>query len=193
VIFARPYDPFEGDPLKNTAILDAMVAAPQLLPFPVSPEDARVIWASTLTSGGHIVFEVWREQDVVGVIWLTRVIPKVDATLNFHFFDKDWVGKRKLLQNFLTFCFAPLPDGLELHRLSMEVPEGSKVERFVRRVCRFRYEGESRPRNPQLPKSLDDVFVARQGSRREGVRFDGQAWSDSLVLRLLASEWALGA
>ena len=184
---AKPYDPFDGDPVKNVHILDALSTS-GLLPFPATPEQARPIWGSILTSGGHIVFEVWKEAEIVGVIWLTRIVPKVDATLNFHFFDKDWVGKRKLLQNFLLYCFRSLPDGLELHRLSMEIPEGSKAERFARRVLRFRLEGESRPRNPELPKALSDDFVARQGSRREQCRWDGETWTDVVQLRLLAGE-----
>jgi hypothetical protein len=187
-LLAKPYDPFEGDATKNTLILDALTSQPRLLPFPVSPEEARPIWASILTSSGHVVFEVWKDAEIVGVIWLTRIIPRVDATLNFHMFDRDWVGKRKLLQNFLAYCFRPLPDGLQLHRLSLEVPEGSKAERFARRVLRFRLEGESRPRNPELPKALSDDFVARQGSRRERARWDGETWSDVVMLRLLAEE-----
>ena len=186
-IYARPYQWDDGHPLKNTLILDGLVAQPRLLPFPIDPVAARVVWADILTSPGHIVFEVWRDAEVVGIIWLSRIIPRIDATLNFHFFDRDFVGKRKVLRNFLTYCFTDLG----LHRLGMEVPEGSKVERFARKVLSFMLEGESRPRNPELPKSLDSRYVARQGSRREQARWDGVAWSDVLLLRLLASEWPL--
>jgi hypothetical protein len=185
-LYARPYDPFSGSPLKNMLILDAMTAEPRLLPFPIA--DSRALWGEILTSPGHITFEVWKDEDVVGMIWLTRVVPTVDATLNFHFFDRDLVGKRKLLQNFCRYCLTPLPDGLQLHRLTMEVPEGARIERFARKVLDFQLEGESRPRNPELPKSLTDNFVARQGSRREQCRWDGTGWVDVVMLRLLASE-----
>jgi hypothetical protein len=184
-IYARPYDPFEGNPVKNTMILDAFVAHPEFLTHPYSPEEIRAIGAGILTDPGNLIFETWKDQEFVGVIILTRVVPRVDALLHFLFTDKDLVGKRKLLQNFIGFCFTDLG----FNRLSMEVPEGVRIERFARKVLRFRYEGESRPRNPELPKSLDDVWVARQGSRIESGYYDGTTWSDILRLRLLACEW----
>jgi hypothetical protein len=188
-LYARPYDPFDGHPIKNTLILDALVAHPALLPIPMDPQTARATWGAILTEPGHIVFEVWRDTEIVGVVWLTRILPRVDAVLQFYFFDRDLVGKRKLLQNFVRFCFRDLG----FRRLTMEVPEGARIERFARKVLSFKLEGESRPRNPELPKALSDSFVARQGSRREGVRFDGQTWTDVVVLRLMAEVWPLDA
>ena len=181
---AKPYDPFDGDPLKNVHILDALVAHPDLLDYPMEPQEARQFWAGVLMNPTHVVFEAWQDGSVVGIILLTRIVPHVDAVLTFVFTDKNLVGKRKLLTNFIRFCF----DELGFHRLSMEVPEGARVERFARKVLGFSLEGESRPRNPELPKSLTDNFVARQGSRREQCRWDGENWTDVVMLRLLATE-----
>jgi hypothetical protein len=71
----------------------------------------------------------------------------------------------------------------------MEVPEGIRLERFARKVLNFRLEGESRPRNPEMPRALADTWVARQGSRREQGYFTGTEWKDIVLLRLLACEW----
>jgi hypothetical protein len=185
MLYARPYVWSEGNPLKNTILLDAFAAHPEFLTTPADPDTARRVGAYMLTHPEHIVFEVWKDQEITGVMILTRVVPRVDALLHFLFVDKDLVGKRKLLQNFIGYCFTDLG----FNRLSMEVPEGVKIERFARRVLRFRYEGESRPRNPELPKALDDVWLARQGSRREQSYSDGTTWKDIVLLRLLACEW----
>ena len=184
MIYAKPYD-FTESVEKNIAIVDGLLGQPDLLPLPLEPDVARGVWQAILTDPGQIIYEVWRDQEIVGVVWLARIVPRVDALLRFAFFDKDLVGKRKLLQNFIGFCFRELG----LNRLSMEVPEGIRLERFCRKVLRFRLEGEIRPRNPELPRSLSDNWVARQGSRRECAHFDGKAWKDVVLLRLLASEW----
>jgi RimJ/RimL family protein N-acetyltransferase len=192
-IYARPYDPFDGNPVKHTLVLDALVAQPGLLSYPMSPDEARVFWAGVLTNPTHVIFEAWQDGRVVGIILLTRIVPHVDAVLTFLFTDNNLVGKRKLLTNFLGFCFTDLG----FHRLSMEIPEGArKIDRFARRVLGFRYEGEARTKTPDLPSAPDrdaisknSVWVARQGARREASRFDGERWSDVVTLRLLASEW----
>ena len=115
---------------------------------------------------------------------LTRLVPQVDALIHFLFLDKNLANKRKLLGKILTYCFTDLG----FHRLSMEVPEGIRLERFARKALGFRLEGEIRDRNPELPKCLTNDWVARQGSRIEQGYYDGQVWSDILRLRLLASE-----
>jgi len=186
-IFARPYDVTRSVE-NNMKLVDAFVASPQFLTYPQDPDTARQIGIWMLTNPGHVVFEAWRDKELAGVMLLTRVMPKVDALLHFMFLDKDLVGKRKLLQNFIGFCFTDLG----FNRLSMEVPEGVRLERFCRKVLFFKYEGESRPRNPELPKALSDTWVARQGSRIEGGYFDGKTWKDILRLRLLACEWVDG-
>ena len=184
MIYARPYDVTRSVE-NNMALVQAFVENPQFLAYPMSPEEAGRVWIWMLTNPGHVVFEAWRDKELLGVMVLTRVIPRIDALLHFFFLDKDLVGKRKLLQNFIGYCFTELG----FNRLSIEVPEKVRLERFARKVLRFRYEGESRPRNPELPACLDSTWVARQGSRTEGAYYNGETWTDILRLRLLASEW----
>ena len=184
-IWARRYDWRTIDPIDNTELLDAFVAHPEFLSYPMDADQARVLGASLLTDVHNIVWTTYTDQTLTGLVILTRIQPHVDALLHFLFLDKDLAGKRKLLKNLIGHCFTDLG----FNRLSMEVPEGVRLERFARKVLGFRLEGETRPRNPELPKSLTDNWVARQGSRREAAYYNGETWSDVLLLRLLAREW----
>ena len=196
VAYAKPFD-WQANPLHSSALLDAFVAFPEFLAYPHDPEQARALGARLLTNPEHITFGTYNGADLTGVIMLTRVSPRMDALLHFMFLDRDLVGKRKLLRNFIGFCFADLG----FNRLSMEVPDikiqkedggetrGLRLERFARRALGFRLEGEIRDRNPELPKALSNDWVARQGSRREQAYFDGERWHDVILLRLLAREW----
>lgn len=197
MIYARPFDWQAANPIEVVALLDGFVAFPEFLAYPHSPEQARVLGAALLTDPKHLVFEARAGTDITGILMLTRVVPRVDALFHFMFIDRDLASKRKLLKNFLGYCFTDLG----FHRLSMEVPDvkidleaggrdrGTRLERFARRTLGFRLEGEIRDRNPELPKCVTNDFIARQGSRSEQTYFDGQKWSDIVRLRLLASEW----
>lgn len=185
MIFAKRYDWRTIDPVDNTELLDAFVAHPEFLVYPREPLVARTIAAAMVTNDRNMVWVTYTDQTLTGIVILTRIEPQVDALLHFLFLDKDLVSKRKLLKNLIAHCFRDLG----FNRLSMEVPEGVRLERFARKVLGFRLEGETRPRNAELPKSLSDNWVARQGSRREAAYYDGTDWKDVLLLRLLAREW----
>lgn len=188
MIYAKRYQWFEMNPAENSALLEAFVAHPEFLSYPLPPDQARAVGAHLLTNVENMVWACYNDQTITGVVILTRIVPRVDALLHFLFLDKDLASKRRLLGNLMTHCFRDL----QFHRLSMEVPEGVRLERFARKVLGFRFEGEIRDRNPELPKCLDDVWVARQGSRRESSYFDGTTWKDIVLLRLLAGEWEGG-
>lgn len=188
MIFAKRYHWTTANPYDNTYLLDAFVEHPEYLAYPMTPEQARCVGASLLTDQSNIVWTTHDDRGITGCVILTRIVPRVDALLHFMFGDRDLASKRKLLRNLLGYCFTDLG----FNRLSMEVPEGVRLERFARKVLDFRLEGEMRPRNPELPRALTDNWVARQGSRREGSYFDGTAWRDIVLLRLLASEWGGG-
>jgi RimJ/RimL family protein N-acetyltransferase len=184
-IVARRYHWADANPYESTALLDAFVAHPEFLVRPYTPAEARAIGAHLLSDPGHVIWTTYDDLRLTGVVILTRVIPQVDALLHFFFIDKNLASKRKLLRNLITHCFVDLG----FNRLSLEVPEGKGLERFARKALGFRLEGEIRDRNPGLPKSISDRWVARQGARREQSYFDGTAWKDIVLLRILASEW----
>lgn len=198
-IYARVYSWDKVHPYENTLLLDAFVAHPAFLTYPTSPDNARLVGATVLTDPNHLIWSTYRGTEITGVMILTRIVPRVDALLHFMFLDRDLVSKRTLLRNLIGYCFTDLG----FQRLSMEVPDrvvrlkdndrslavGTRMERFARKVLGFRLEGETRDRHHELPDSLHNDWVARQGSRRERSYFDGTKWSDIVLLRLLASEW----
>jgi len=184
-IIAKPFDWTEGDPARIEAILDRFVATPSFVAYPCPEETRRDLGAQLLTAPDHLVYEAWQDGQSVGVLLLDRIVPKVDARFHFLFLDRNLVGKRRLLTNFLGFCFLDLG----FQRISMEVPEGHGIEKFIRRTLGFRYEGEARKRHRDLHDNLSQRWIAAQGSRREAAHFDGIAWHDIMLLRLLASEW----
>lgn len=185
MIVARPAAWDEGDVSRIDTLVDTFVANPTFTTYPWPEDMRRQSFIQGLTSQQNLVFETWKDGDFCGILLLERIIPRIDAKLHFLFTDHDLVGKRKLLTNFLGICFRDMG----FHRISMEAPEGMKIEKFARSALGFRYEGEERDRHRQLPKSFTDDWVARQGSRRTQMHFDGEQWRDVILLRLLASEW----
>ncbi len=185
MIVAKPADWSEGDLSRVDTLLETFVANPTFATYPWPADVRREHAVQTLSSPQNLVFEAWKDGAFCGILLLEQIIPFVDAKFHFLFTDHDLVGKRKLLANFLGTCFADMG----FHRISMEVPEGMKIEKFARSALGFRYEGEDRDRHRQLPKSFTDDWVARQGSRRTQAHFDGEVWRDIVLLRLLASDW----
>ena len=200
--YAKRFDWTQANPLEITALLDEFAAHPEFLTYPTAPDVARASFAGMLVDPANVIWATYSSREFTGIVFLTKVVPRVNALLHFFFLDKDLAGKRKLLQNIIGHCFTDLG----FHRLTMEVPDkvlcvnlkgrgaapvavGTKLERFARRTLGFRFEGEPRDRNPELPESLSNDWVARQGSRIEQSYFDGEKWFDVIRLRLLASEW----
>lgn len=160
-----------------------------------TPEDRRQSALWLLTHPYHLTWEVWRGSELVGILLLWRITPKVDAVVHFVFFDRNLVGKVRLLRNFLRYCF----DDLGFQRLSMEVPEDvEKLISFARRKLSFRYEGESAVQSHPLVADLErwrgkdgkpNVWAASVGSRRERSHWRDGKWLDTICLRLLAPEF----
>lgn len=185
MIVARPADWSSGDLSRVDTLVETFVENPTFATYPWEPEVRRDSLLQGLANPQNLVFEAWKDGDFCGILLLERIIPFVDAKFHFLFTDHDLVGKRKLLTNFLGTCFTDMG----FHRISMEVPEGMRIEKFARAALGFRYEGEDRDRHRHLPKSFTDDWVARQGSRRTQAHFDGEVWRDIVLLRLLASDW----
>lgn len=185
MIVARPADWAEGDLARVDTVVEAFVANPTFTTYPWPAEERRASVRQTLSSPMNLVFEAWKDGAFCGILLLEQVIPFVDAKFHFLFTDHDLVGKRKLLVNFLGTCFTEM----RFHRISMEVPDGLKLEKFARKALGFRYEGEGRERYAKLPKTFTEDWLAKQGSRRTEAHFDGEVWRDIVLLRLLASDW----
>jgi len=191
-----PYRWNHGDPAKNETILAHCSTIANLFPLPTSEDERKVIVAQTLTDTKNYVWEVWKRSPLtplsfVGILVLTRVVPKLDALAHFVFFDRHLVGKRPLIQTMLTWCF----EQLELRRISVEIPEHLEpLIRFARKLG-FRYEGETLAARHPMTTTLAqkgvnkaNQWVAHWGSRREGAHFDGTAWQDVVCLVLLRED-----
>ena len=169
---------------------------------PLDEGELRVVAAAALTAIGNQPFECWRDGELVGILLLSRIVPKIDALFHFIFFDSNMVGKRLLLRQFLQdHCFGTM----ELNRVSLEVPEHQhRYREFCRRVLGFRYEGEALPlSHPDLAVDIASLGVdhtgkhrplapaewtAKQGSRRERAYLHKDKWLDIQLLRLLPED-----
>lgn len=134
-----PYRPFAGMIAKNDIIFAKCVAHPQR--FMISPlsGDPQTILGRLLTSPDAAAWEVWRNDTFVGIIVLDRVVPKIEARLQFVFFDDELASKAALLNEFTQRCF----NDLGLRRLSFEAPANvTTSSSFARRKLGFTVEGE---------------------------------------------------
>ena len=191
---AVPFDPERGGLEKANLILEHAVQHPEWFPVPLSEEQrAESAWM-VITHPLHLSWEVWRGEDLVGILLLTDIVPQVEARLHFLFFDRSLVGKTRLLTRFLRFCF----EDLGFQRIGLWVPEFVKtLESFARRKLKFTYEGEAALRmhktvlqwKERSPGDNIEVWMARRGSRRERAHWHADGWHDVICLRLTAPEF----
>ena len=73
----------------------------------------REVAAALLTHPEHVVWEIWHEANIVGLVVFTDITPQVTASFHPIFFDgklRNALGKRRLLRNLMGWAFASLPD-----------------------------------------------------------------------------------
>lgn len=165
------YRPFVGASHKNDAVLVHAVRHPER--FLVSPlsGDPQVLVAQLLTDPRNAAWEVWRSDTFIGILCLDRVVPRIDARLQFVFFDDELANKATLLNDFVKRCF----DDFGLTRITYEAPANmTMLTGFVRRKLGFGYEGSD---------FESHAGFASVGSRRQRAYFDGERWHDLIVLR----------
>lgn len=194
-LFATPFDPSRADPLRWNPFFQFVAEHPGWFSTPAGA-DASVLMAASLVAdtARNITYEVWRDQDLVGVLLLSKVVPGVDALFHFVFMDQlNLKGKRRLLLNFLDLAYTDLG----FSRLTMEIPEPyGTLQRFARKHLGFTHEGERAILNdPAVPPALKAVpgwqtWVSRVGSRREGAHWHHDRWADVMILRQTADEFA---
>lgn len=182
----------------NTALLDHMSAHPLWFAGGGDAESARIMAAWMLTHPEYMKWEIWNAGRFAGMLLLSRLVPRVDAVLHFTFLPASQsgvtlFGARRLLWNFIGHAF----ETYDLQRISVEVPEhAGQLAKFLRQRLAFRYEGEGNTERLQRNKigvRLEvpgaPTWVAGQGSRREKAHWNGQDWSDLILLRLLRAEY----
>lgn len=184
LLLALPYEPFSGNPARNDVILRTCAEMPNLFPMrPESVEERMIAVAHTLMAPDTYAWEVWRGATLCGMLILTRCIPGYDAVAHFAFFDRQLFGRTQLMRRVIGQTFAQF----QLQRLTVEIPEHlTALIDFARRKLGFRYEGELAADAAGLPRAR---WAAAWGSRREHSYWDGAAWRDLIMLRLLRSEY----
>ena len=177
----------------NERLIAGCLELPNLFPIPLDELSRKIAVAAWLTDANHLFFEVWHNRTIVGILGLTRVVPGLDALAHFAFFDRQLLGRRKLVLSMMGWAFREL----RLRRLSVEIPEHLEpLVRFARAKLGFRYEGEVRCADHREVQALaarrihgPARWVARWGARRESSHFDGSTWRDLTCLRLLREEF----
>lgn len=189
--------PFQYDPTKPAAkydtLLNGMVGM-QIFPLPGTDEERRVIIAGVLTDPHNRAWEVWSGKQLVGCLLLTHIIPRLDATAHFAFWDRQLYGRKALVWNVLGKVFQEL----ELQRISVELPEHlTPLLRWCEKKLYFKPEGVTAATGHPLMEKLAPyvanapAWAARLGSRRERAyyRADTNSFVDCIRLRITKGEY----
>lgn len=112
----------------ETLFTDYERACPALCMECPACERRREAVVRTLLDPYARVWEVWRfgaDADIVGILYLTRVVPGCDAYAHYVFFDGDLRGKSHLIEEMIQWAFTDHADEgwIALKRLTVEVPD----------------------------------------------------------------------
>jgi hypothetical protein len=148
-----------------------------------------LITRGTKAEGHPLVWEVWRADNLLGILLLTDVQAGTSAVAHFIFFDRKLKDKIQLCRDAMEWVFTEL----DLHILRLEIPTYAKIlAHWARKRLGFRYEAEER--TPSWPK-LDTPLSAKEaelGSRKhQAILYDGK-WCDVLLLSLTRGEFEHG-
>lgn len=142
-----------------------------------------VAWS--LSSPTARVWEVWKhgeESEVVGILYLTKIIPGCDALAHYAFFDLDLQGKTKLIQEMIDWCFTEHEDWYALRRLTIEVPNFAfALARHATLKLGFGGSYHYEHKRQRANGARQTVKVPVEGVRRSAIRWKG-ADADLLVL-----------
>lgn len=100
--------------------------------------------------------EILRMEDkrIIGAVYLTKVIPKVDATGHFTLWDSRGRGREPLLWDIMEWIF----NRYNLHRITAEIPSyQSGLGRLLKRLG-FKEEGERRESRLHKGTWVDDTL-----------------------------------
>ena len=114
------------------------------------------------------VWEVWRQGDqpeIVGIAYLTDIIPGGDAKAHYVFWDKELMSKTRLLEEMIQWCFRDHPDWIALRRLTVEAPTFGYA--FIRHAHRkLGFGGDFKYKLPGKKPSTINVEGVRKGAIR---------------------------
>jgi RimJ/RimL family protein N-acetyltransferase len=139
-----------------------------IYPMPLSPENLSKLWSkskrlknifghetegdwtnflSVLMTGGNIndvaaTGLFWVVDDFVGVFYMTRIIPGVDALVHYIFFDKRHRGREALVKGMIKWGI----ERYRFNRISVELPEyaSAYAKSYIENHLGFKREGKKR-------------------------------------------------
>lgn len=118
-----------------------------------------------------MVWEVWRvspDPDIVGIAYLTDVIPGGDAKAHYVFWDRDLIGKTALLEKMIKWCFTEHPNWIPLRRITVEAPTFGYA--FIRHAVRkLGFGGDFKYKLPGRKFTMIPV----EGIKKSAIRWNG--------------------
>ena len=140
-----------------------------------------------MSQGTGMLWGVWRDATIVGIINIGDIVPRTDGRCHFIFFDHKLADKRALCLSLMAWAF----ERFELHRLSAEIPTYARALAKFARKLGFRYEAEGREPYTHKDEHLEPLGLAKAyvGSRRfQATLYEG-AWHDLLLLSVTREEF----
>lgn len=106
-------------------------------------------------------FEVTRDEELIGLIWITELYTIVDANAHLAFFDRRPAEKKELCKELIKWTFAHYP----MHRITVHVPA--------------LYHATDR--------LVNGIGFTREGNKREALLIGGQ-WNDVAIYGITRQE-----
>jgi hypothetical protein len=116
-----------------------------------------------LTSKNTLWFEIWRDEQLEGVIWLTEIHMTVDASAHMMFLDSRPAEKKPVVRKLIQWVFQHYP----LNRITVFVPESYHATKRLTEALGFAYEGKKRDAVLISGKWLDLVMYGLTRSMAE--------------------------
>lgn len=112
-----------------------------------------------------LTWEVWKEEEVVGIIRLSDIKPGLSAKGHYLFFDRQLSSKTEAIQAVIDWAFAEHSDWVPLKRLSVEIPD------FAFALARHAYKklGFGGP----FEYNLKGKKIPVEGVTRQGILWNG--------------------
>lgn len=102
-------------------------------------------WYNILVAKDSFWLEVWKDEQIVGVVYWTDISQIVDVQVHAMFFDRDLAGKVEICQRIAWWFFLKFP---ECHRMTATIP--SIYHATVRLLKRMGFTEEGRKRESLL-------------------------------------------
>jgi RimJ/RimL family protein N-acetyltransferase len=86
--------------------------------------------SKAMTATDTRLWEVWKigeTAQVVGVIYLTKIVPGQDATGHYIFFDRDLTSKTGAIKTLIDWTFSDHEGWQGLQRITVEIPAYAKI------------------------------------------------------------------